>query len=288
VRVLKGSLAAAMALAGLMIWANRSFWIDAYSGEREPVDLTIGSLDLSFRADAAGPSPFQVEEVPNTRSVELQVLGSTQTPDEQVTVKGGGAKLAGIITGPSGPLEGAEVVVQRFTNAGAGVVRTQTNSEGRWQVSGVHGGRFRVRAFVPGRYASAGSEVFFLSDGQTKRHNVNLAKPDEESIVRGIVIGNAHVGGTGSTMVFVANREIDDDGKTRQVAASGVEVSLVVRGAAVILTSPESITTGLTGFARFAFDCPGESTGDAQAIVAGKSYPVRITPCIDPGVPTDG
>ena len=277
-----------MALAGLVIWANRSFWVDAYLGEREPVDLTIGSLDLSFRADAAGPSPFQLQDVPNTRHVELQVLGTTQTRGERVTVKGGNSKLAGIITGPSGPLEGAEVVVQRFTNAGAAVVRTKTNSEGRWQVSGVHGGRFRVRAFVPGRFASAGSEVFFLAGGETKRHNVNLAKPTEEPIVRGIVIGDAHVGGAGSAMVFVANREIDDDGKIRQVAAAGVEVSLLVDGVAVILTSPELTATGPYGFARFAFDCPGESTGDVQAIVAGKSYPVHITPCVDPGVRTDG
>ncbi len=127
-----------------MIWVNRSFWVDAYSGDREPVDLTISSLDLSFRADGAGESPFQLQAVPNTRSFELQVLGTTQTPDERVTVKGGDAKLAGIITGPSGPLEGAEVVIQRFTSDGAAIVRTRTNAEGRWQVSGVHGGRFRV------------------------------------------------------------------------------------------------------------------------------------------------
>jgi hypothetical protein len=272
----------------MMVWVNRSYWVDAYSGDREPVDLTISSLDLSMRLNEAGDSPFQLEDAPNTRSVELEVLGSSQTPNESVTVKGGTAKLAGIIRGPSGPLEGAEVLIQRFTNAGAAVVRTQTNAEGRWQVSGVHGGRYRVRAFVPGRFASAGSEVFFLSDGDTKHHNVDLASPNEEPIVRGIVIGDAHVGGSGTAMVFVANREIDDDGKTRQVASAGVEVTLLVEVPAVVLTSPESIATGSNGFASFAFDCPGPSTGDAQALVLGKTYPVKITPCVDPGEPTDG
>lgn len=284
-RVLKASLVAAAVLTGMTMWANRSFWVDAYSGEREPTDLTIGALDLSFRADSSGPSPFRLEEVPNTRHVFLPAVGLESAPSSQVTVQGGGAQLKGLITGPEGPLQGAEVVIQRFTNDGAAVVRTQTNAEGRWRVRNVHGGRFRVRAFVPGQFGSSGSEVFFLADGETRTHNVNLARPSEVPIVRGIPFGDAFVGGQGTAIVFVANRIVDELGKTHQVAGAGVNVTLLVDGVAVVLTSSPTAVTDGEGYATFSFSCAAGSTGQAIAQINDISHAVSVTPCQIPPEP---
>lgn len=288
-RVLKGSLAAVVVLTGVMIWLNRSFWIDAYSGDREPIDLTIGALDLSFRADTSGPSPFELQDAPNTLYVALPAVGIEAAPVPKVTVQGGSAQLKGLISGPTGPLQGAEVVIQRFTTDGAAVVRTQTNAEGRWRVRNMHGGRFRVRAYVPGQFGSSGSEVFFLKDGEIKTHNVNLAGPSDAPIVTGLAFGEAFVGGQGTALVFVANRVIDDLGRTQQVPSAGIQVTLIVDGLSVVLTSSATATTDLQGYATFRFSCAVQTAGQATALINDTAYPVTTTPCqaapapIDPG-----
>lgn len=278
-RVVKASFVALAAVTGMTMWANRSFWIDAYSGDREPTDLTIGALDLSFRADGSGPSPFQLAEATDTRHLFLPVVGVPPAPTAKVTVQGGDAELKGIITGPAGPLPGAEVVIQRFTNEGAAVVRTQTNAEGRWRVRDVQGGRFRVRAFVPGQFGSSGSEVFFLRDGETRSHNVNLASPSDVPIVRGIPFGEAFVGGQGTAIVFVAHRVVDDAGRTQQVAAAGVDVTLLVDGVSVVLTSSPTAVTDSGGYATFSFSCAGVSTGQAVAQINDSALAISITAC---------
>lgn len=267
-----------MAAAALMAWVNRSFWADAYFGEREPVDLTIEAIDVSFRAQTSGPSPYRLQEVPNTRHEVLPVV-APKPESSKVTVHGGTSELTGFITGPEGPLQGAEVVVQRFTKDGAAVVRTQTNSSGLWRITEILGGRYRVRAYVPSRFGSSGSEVFFLNEGETRSHNVNLSDPSDEPVVSGLVDGKGFVGSGAQAMVFVAIREVDEDGKTRQVAAQGFEVELVLDGVSAVMTSGPTARTGPGGLARFTYDCIEIWNGSATAVVLGRSYQVAVTPC---------
>ena len=129
-----------------------------------------------------GPSPdpdaTTSTSLTDYTGVDLPGVGgeTTTTIDEKGT-----ARLVGTVSGPSGPVAGATVRVDRLV-AGR-VVRHDvlTRRDGRWELRDVPGGRYRVRAFQPPLYAQDGADLRFLADGE--EHTFDLQVEDQRGVV---------------------------------------------------------------------------------------------------------
>lgn len=171
--------------------------------------------------------PTTSTSVVDLTSVVLPPVGgeTTTTIDETGT-----ARLVGTVRGPAGPLAGATVRIERLV-AGRELRReVATAADGRWELAGVPGGRYRVRAYLPPRFAQMSTEVRFLADGE--EHTFDLVVEDQrELLVRADVAPDQpQVDAPVNLLVVVAQRTVGADGIVRATPLSGLVVELAGLG----------------------------------------------------------
>jgi hypothetical protein len=179
----------------------------------------------------AGPSPTTDPTVPTTvvdrSGIALAaVRGSTTTTIREV----GTATIAGSVQGPSGPVPGATVRIERLV-AGR-EVRTDvlTGPDGRFTVGGLPGGRYRVRAFLAPSLAQLEPEIRFLADG--KQHTFDLTVEQQGGlVVRADVAPKPPLlDGPVNLVAVVATRTVGADGVVRATPVVGATVELIGLG----------------------------------------------------------
>jgi hypothetical protein len=276
--------------------------------------LTVALLALGLIAGActddedAGPSP-RPEDTSSTSlsdytGVDLQGVGgeTTTTIEEKGT-----ARLLGSVSGPSGPLAGATVRIDRLV-AGR-VVRHDvlTGPDGRWELRGVPGGRYRVRAFQAPVYAQEGADLRFLSDGE--EHEYQLEVEDQRgAVVRADVAPDEPlVDRPVNLVVLVVQRTVSSDGIVSSTPVSNAYVELTGLGRWAVRDDRGGDTDGFTDSIDATTSTTFEDTGTAdqgqvldgagrarfelQCLQAGDPHlalriPVLFIP--DPGPPATG
>jgi hypothetical protein len=181
--------------------------------------------------DDGGPSPT-TEATSSTTVVDYSGVALRGVDGETTTTiqETGTARLVGTVTGPTGPVAGASVRVDRIV-AGREVRRdVRTAADGTWELRGVPGGRYRVRAFQAPAYAQTVAEVRFLADGE--EHRFDLVVEDQSGIVvrADAAPDQPLVGAPVNVVVVVAHRTVDGDGVVRAQPAAGVVVELTGLG----------------------------------------------------------
>ena len=76
--------------------------------------------------------------------------------------------------GPTGPVPGATVHIERLVGDAVGVADIQSDPAGHYHMQGILGGRYRVRAFVPHPIDLAQTQpvIFFLANTEAKPLNL--------------------------------------------------------------------------------------------------------------------
>src|SRR5262249_8051564 len=105
-----------------------------------------GSVEsLSFRTPPPTPASSTTTAPAHlTRAMTNDVPGATTS---SVPVGPGFATLSGIALGPQGPVGGATVHVDRLVGDAVGSVNVAAQADGVWNLPGILGGRYRVRAW---------------------------------------------------------------------------------------------------------------------------------------------
>lgn len=177
--------------------------------------------------DDAGPSPT-TQATTSTSVVDLSgvvlpgVGGETTTTIDET----GTARLVGSVRGPTGPLAGATVRVDRIV-AGREVRHdVLTGPDGRWELRDVPGGRYRVRAYLAPSYAQTSAEVRFLADGE--EHTFDLVLDDQRGVVvrADVAPDQPTVGAAVNLVVLVVRRTVAADGVVRSTPLAGITVEL--------------------------------------------------------------
>ncbi|HWW53831.1 MAG TPA: carboxypeptidase-like regulatory domain-containing protein, partial [Acidimicrobiales bacterium] len=100
----------------------------------------------------AGPLPvFDVVTTTSTTAFDfssVQVAGVQGRAVVKVAMGPGQATLNGTVTGPSGPVPGADVHVERIVDGFIGTADVATLADGTWTLPNVLGGEFRIRAWL--------------------------------------------------------------------------------------------------------------------------------------------
>ena len=271
---------AALLLGGLtMMWLNRAVVVDAYTTEREPLDFSLDGLDLEIEPEARTASPFAIPPAPDTRltSLDLTSAGPGPTP-ERVVLVGGTSSISGTVVGPNGVVPGAVVLVERHTLDGSAAAEVGTDDTGSWSISGIRGGRYRVRSYLPGLLATETIEVFFLDADSSAEVSLRVVAPREGPVVSLTAPSKLEVGNEQVVAVSVGYDAIDQDGRRILAPSPGLGVEATITGA-VDLLSASQVTTDGYGAARFGLRCQQTGPNTLTVRINGQSFGFALPPC---------
>lgn len=236
------------------------------------VVLLARTADVADVPDLEAPEGFVIAPPPTTAppgetAPPLPAVAGTTTTITPPNV--GNARIDGIVVGPAGPVGGAVVRIERFLPEATQVVDAVAGPDGRYELAGIGGGRYRVRAFKAPAFAQATAELLFLADDEDRSLDLTLEGFADPRIRLVAAPNPPFVGQPVNVVVLVSDRVVADDGTVRTGPLPGVTVTIQASGPFTAL-SPTSGTTDGRGQVAFAFECtaPGTTLLTANAIVA--------------------
>lgn len=286
-RLLRWCLTGLLATALGLMWTNRAVVVDAYTQDPEPLDFQLDGFSLEGPDIAPlGPSPYLIPVPPDTGRVVLPVSFPASTPPgDPASLLGGSAALGGTVLGPTGVVPNAMVRVERHTVDGLTTLDLVADEFGVWTATNLVGGRYRLRAFVPGELASESVAVFFLA--AEARQIVETPVIEASSNVSLHFFGPTEIlQGTSATVAVSSQFElVDDEGRVVLSPLPSAIMTAALTGP-VSLLSGDLVVADATGAARFLIACDG--VGSAALTVTsgeGKTTSFVLPPCVAPPPP---
>lgn len=230
------------------------------------------------------PPPTTLE--PGIAHGEL-VASIAGTTVQEVPPNVGTAGLGGVVQGPSGPVAGAIVRVERRILGEVQAFDVVADAAGAWQAAGIGGGRYRVRAFLPPGLASREAEVFLLPAGERRELDLAVEAFGAPSVVLASAPSPALLGQPVNVAVRVTGRFVDGDGFVGTQGLAGAVVDLVSSSAWTRTATTGPGTTGGDGQVVVTFTCRQVGSAQLTATVrlAGTTDPIVAQAgfdCIDP------
>ncbi len=272
----KATLFGVMLLCLVALWSWRDPVVEAYTTPPSTLDIRLSGVDLSIEETDVGPSPFEVPAAPDTRRRPLAVLFTTTTTTAPpvIEMEEGDTTLKGTVVGPDGPAVGAVVRIERHTSEGLGSVDVRAGATGEWIAEGLPGGRYRVRAWLPGLATTNGSSVFFADAESEVVADFALQEVDPAPIIELLDGGPIYERTSARVAVEITQQVVDADGLVATTPVIGSAVSLVPSGE-VALESGSTKITGADGLAWFDVGC--RRTGSPTATARFGAYSARLS-----------
>ena len=226
---------------------------------------TAAIPNLKAPKDAPAVAPITTPTINDLTKVALPPVGGTTTTVPAVQT--GTARIHGSVTAPQGPAPGAIVRIERIV-AGGQTTDVATDADGRWELGGIAGGRYRVRAFLPPKLAQAQAEVFFLADGDEHLLDLSMQSFEGLGTAAAIAPDPPNQNQPFTVAIRVATRSVDADGIVRSSPLAGATVTLTNPGSAQ-LQGPTSQITDASGAASFILVCKSTAPTQVTATVRG-------------------
>ena len=221
-------------------------------------------------------STSSTSTTPTTAPIDYSEIALEAFPGRPTTsapISAGTATIRGAVSGPDGGVVGGTVRIERLVADVVQRTDVPTNETGGFILSGVPGGRYRVRAFQAPRLAMMDVEVFFLEDGADKEIRLNTEVFEGTAVRASTTPANPIVGQGVNLAVRVAQRTVDGDGIGREAPLAGVAVRVRTSGW-VVLDEQQATTTTTTDPDDDASDEDDESDTDDPAPAGGSA---RVT-----------
>lgn len=242
------------------------------------VACSSGSID-TIPPPPSIPPTTTTTAAPDFSNVALEpVRGRTTTT---LALGGGIATLQGTVIGPEGPVAGATVRIERLVDDAVAVAEVQTQPDGTWQLAGILGGRFRVRAWRPPDLAQVEPEIFFLSGAETKALNLPVNRYQGLTAVGDVAPNPPVVDEPANLVIQVTNRGVDEEGVVRGISAAGVEVELF--GSAEWRVAGDNPTQAdANGIASFRVRCASVGRHPLSVVLnSQEAVPIDIPACVE-------
>ncbi len=287
-RFVKATLSGLIVASLAMMWSTRSTVTDAYRTTPNTFEVRLSGVDLTVTQSEIGPSPFEVPAAPDTRRTPVPALSPPEplleTPP--VAMSGGDARLTGNVMGPDGPVADAVVGIERHTSDGVGSLRVATDAGGNWSAAGLPGGRYRVRAWLPGLMTMGRSEVAFLADEEPAAFDFSLWGVDPEPVLEFLHGGPIYQNLSATVAVVMSQRSVDLDGVVVTNPVAGSPVSIKVGRDVTLASSPIQFTDH-QGAARFVLECRPSAAPDVPG-ASDPDVPGASTPAVPAASAADG
>ena len=209
-------LVCALVLAALGLSSCSDGDEDPFAALRErPNEPTVEPIDLEA-------------DLPDTRGVDLAGVNAYPTGPIEIDVLGGGATLEGQVTGPDGPVAGAQVLLERFVGEQSGSLEVVSRSDGTWRARDIHGGRYRVRAWQAPRLGMTESHVVFINADAVTPLDLDLVPHEGADVQAVLSASSVWVGGSVSVTALATRDEVDANGILRTIPDEGALATLTV------------------------------------------------------------
>src|SRR5581483_3629048 len=151
-------------------------------------------------------------------------------------------------------------------------------TDGRYDVAGIAGGRYRVRAFLPPLYAQTEPAIFFLADGEQRTVDLTVQAFSGLAVTSAIAPDPPQLREPSSLVVRVARQTVDGDGIVRDQPIANAVVALTSMPGWEV-SGPSSAFTTPTGDATFQVACrtPGANQFGLQVRENAAAVPVPET-----------
>ncbi|MBW3668831.1 MAG: hypothetical protein KY443_06420 [Actinobacteria bacterium] len=212
-----------------------------------------------------------------TGVVLRDVPGRTTTT---VAVTPGRATINGVVGGPDGPVPGALVRAERLVGDAVGRIDVATAADGTFALTGVKGGRWRVRAFRPSDLALVKPEIFYLEDGATQTLTLRVERYAGIDVSSAFAPDPPVVGDPANLVVQVTLQSVDGDGVVRGRPVPGVRVELFGAGDWRV-ESTNIQPTDSSGRALWRVRCESPGNQPLSVLVGdSESFPLTLPACI--------
>lgn len=240
--------------------------------------LVVAALALAGCATSSIPelpaAPTTVPAVPTTSTPDAgasyleSVAGSATSTS--VALGPGTSGLKGVVSGPAGPVGGAVVEVDRVTAPGVTPAsdRITTAADGSWNLSGILGGAYILRAWRAPDLAITQPTSLFLAQGETRQTQLQLQQYSGMVVSSSMAPSPPLIGQPANLVVLVTNTTVDANGVVRSVPVPGTEVELTGSDAWQVDTTNPT-TTANNGQAAWQLTC--ETTGNQPLSVTVNS-----------------
>lgn len=238
---------------------------NSYSGEQEQISINLRGVDLTVEKTDVGESPYRLDRAPDTSKNPISLsFADDEDEPSPVLLSGGEATLSGTVSDGSEPVPGAIVRIERLTDDGSAYQDIRASQTGTWAATELLGGRYRVRAWLPGRYMMNGSSVFYANDEEET--TLDLVVREVESQLR----MKFHHGGpiydrlTGSAVVTVTEESVDKDGYLTTQPVPGKVVKITANSPIEVISSSQGATNSK---GEFGIKLKCERVGKARALL---------------------
>lgn len=296
-RVVKPLLAALLVVGLGAAWRHRTPVVAAYTDtDTTPVALQLDGLDLDRDLTRVGPSPYHLPVALDgrLRATSLSVAAPGEQSEEVSTMFGGRSRLAGVVRGPDGPIEGATVRIERHDHSGIAATNVVTGEGGLWDRDGLVGGRYRIRAWSGRELTMSRSEVLFVPEDSSRDLDLPLISVTPEPRATFTTRGDIYLGLSATVAVSLTSSSVNGDGFIEVAPLMGGTVSLA--SVAGFTVTPSVTTTDGNGVARFTVRC--HELGTASTTMTYNEWrgtvglptcvPRPTPPPLPPGIGPDG
>lgn len=211
----------APAIAGLVVLALLALVVRGCEG--------TGVRNLSFPTPPA-TAPGSGGDTTTTGIPDLTKISLAPVPTgppRSVPIGPGPAALLGVVIGPTGPVGGAIVHAERLVGDAVGAANIATLPDGTWKMTGVLGGRYRIRAWRAPDLALTTPQILYLRGSETQNLSLSLTTFNGVSASAVVTPSPPLLGQTVNLVVQVSTQTVGNDGVVRAapLPASMVDIT---------------------------------------------------------------
>lgn len=236
------------------------------------------------------PTTVASGSVGPTLPTDLSAVGQAGVPGATTTtlppIGPGRASLNGTVFGPTGPVGGATVQVDRLVGDAFASARTTTAPDGTWMIPNILGGRYRVRAWQAPNLDLTTPQIMFLGGTQSLSVALQLNQFKGPQVAISIAPSAPQVKRRANLVVQVTNPTVGADGVLTNPGVAGATVTLT-NGPNWLIYNGNPQVTDASGDALFQVTCQKAGKDPLAAQVdSNPPVPLHVPVCAKPPPPT--
>ena len=247
--------------------------------------LLLASLLAACTGGAVDELPAPPPTRPTTSTTarpdlsEVALAGVPGATTTSVALGPGKASFDGVVVGPSGPVAGATILLERQVGEGIASATLTADGNGRWKAEAVLGGRWRVRAWRAPDLALTTPESLFLEDKEERQLQLTLAEFTGVVVTSSVAPSPPIVDELSRLVVRAYTRSVREDGVVRNDPVPFVELSLAGSSQWRVESSNPTTADG-SGKGEWFARCtsPGNHTL-AVRVAGGEALALKLPAC---------
>lgn len=251
------------------------------------VQVAAGTLVAACTAGHVKPGAFPNVALATTTTSSTvdfstvalgSVAGRQMVPN--VPIGPGTASLQGTVTGPAGPVAGADVHVERIVDGYIGSADVASASDGSWALHNIFGGQYRVRAWRAPDLALTQPQVLYLAATDTKSLDLQLGSYGGIEVAPALAPNPPIIGEPAQLVVEVTTDSVGNDGVVRAAAKAGATVQLFGQGRWNV-DGPLTEVVNSQGITSWKLTCEQEGPQPLSVVInSADVFPLNLAACV--------